>query len=44
LSDVPCQWSCRVLGPEIERPLSIEFDGNTYYLGLADGTVLAATD
>ena len=36
-------WSCRALGPEIERPLSVEYDGNSYYLGLADGTVLAAT-
>jgi len=36
-------WSCLNLGPEIERPLSVEYDGNSYYLGLADGTVLAAT-
>ncbi|NQT13484.1 MAG: hypothetical protein HQ582_12085 [Planctomycetes bacterium] len=36
-------WSRRALGPEIERPLSVECDGNAYYLGLADGTVLAAT-
>ncbi len=36
-------WSCRALGPEIERPLSVEYDGKSYYLGLADGTVLAAT-
>ncbi len=36
-------WRCRTLGPEIERPLSVEYDGNSYYLGLADGTVLAAT-
>ena len=36
-------WSRRALGPEIERPLSVEYDGNSYYLGLADGTVLAAT-
>jgi len=36
-------WSYLALGPEIERPLSVEYDGNSYYLGLADGTVLAAT-
>jgi hypothetical protein len=36
-------WSRRALGLEIERPLSVEFDGDSYYLGLADGTVLAAT-
>jgi len=36
-------WIFRVVGPEIDRPLSVEFDGKTYYLGLANGTVLAAT-
>ena len=36
-------WSRYDLGPEIKRPLSVEYDGNTYYLGLTDGTVLAAT-
>jgi len=36
-------WNCCTLGPEIERPLSVEYDGDSYYLGLADGTVLAAT-
>jgi len=36
-------WTCRDLGPDIERPLSIEYDGTSYYLGLTDGTVLAAT-
>jgi len=36
-------WTYRTLGPEIERPLSIEYDGTSYYLGLADGAVLAAT-
>ena len=35
-------WSCLALGPEIERPLSVEYDGDYYYLGLADGTVLSA--
>ncbi len=37
------QWNSHILGPKIERPLSVEYDGNSYYLGLADGTVLAAT-
>jgi len=36
-------WICRVLGSETEQPLCVEFDGKSYYLGLADGTVLAAT-
>jgi len=36
------QWSSHVLGPEIEQPLSVEYDGNSYYLGLADGTILTA--
>jgi len=36
-------WTYRDLGPDIKRPLSIECDGTSYYLGLADGTVLAAT-
>lgn len=36
-------WSYRALGSGIERPLSVEYDGASYYLGLADGTVLAAT-
>ena len=36
-------WSFRTLAPEVERPLSVEFDGHSYYLGLADGTVSAAT-
>jgi len=35
------QWSYRAVGPEIEGPLSVEYDGKSYYLGLADGTVLA---
>jgi hypothetical protein len=35
-------WSTHPLGLKIERPLSVEFDGKSYYLGLADGTVLAA--
>lgn len=37
------QWRSHVLEPKIERPLSVECDGKSYYLGLADGTVLAAT-
>lgn len=37
------QWSFRGLGPEIKQPMSVEYDGNAYYVGLADGTVLAAT-
>ena len=36
-------WTHRDLAPDIKRPLSIEYDGTSYYLGLADGTVLAAT-
>ncbi len=36
-------WSYLALGPEIDRPLSVEYDGKSYYLGLTDGTVLAAT-
>ena len=36
-------WSNHVIGPEIERPLSVEFDGKSYYLGLSDGTLLTAT-
>ena len=37
------RWSYHALGPEIKQPLSVEYDGNSYYLGLANGTVLAAT-
>ncbi len=37
------EWSFRELGPEVQEPLSVEYDGDSYYLGLADGTVLAAT-
>ena len=36
-------WSNDIIGPEIERPLSVECDGKSYYLGLSDGTVLTAT-
>jgi len=36
-------WSCRALGPEIDGPLSVEYGGTSYYLGLTDGTVLAGT-
>jgi len=35
-------WKNHVLGPEIKEPLSVEFDGNSYYLGLTDGTILTA--
>jgi len=35
-------WTYRGIGAEIEQPLSIECDGTSYFLGLADGTVLAA--
>jgi len=35
-------WSSHILGPKIKRPLSVEFDGKSYYLGLADGTILTA--
>ncbi|MBT6155602.1 MAG: hypothetical protein HOH82_13165, partial [Planctomycetaceae bacterium] len=35
-------WSTHPLDPKIERPLSVEFDGKSYYLGLTDGTILAA--
>jgi len=35
-------WNSYVLGLEIEQPLSVEFDGKSYYLGLADGTVWTA--
>lgn len=24
-------WSCRALGPEVEQPLSVECDGNSYW-------------
>ena len=37
------KWSFRELGPEVREPLSVEYDGTSYYLGLADGRVLAAT-
>ena len=36
------QWRSHILGPKIKRPLSVEYDGNSYYLGLADGTVMTA--
>ena len=32
-----------VISPEIDRPLSVEFDGARYYLGLSNGSVLTAT-
>ena len=35
-------WKSHILDPKIERPLSVEYDGKFYYLGLADGTVLSA--
>lgn len=36
-------WQSYILGPNIGQPLSVEYDGSSYYLGLADGTVLIAT-
>ena len=35
-------WNSHILSTEIERPLSVEHDGNSYYLGLASGMVLAS--
>jgi hypothetical protein len=35
-------WSSHTLDPKIEQPLAVEYDGKSYYLGLADGTILAA--
>ena len=36
-------WTNHVIDPEVKQPLSVEFDGTSYYLGLSDGTVLTAT-
>lgn len=37
-------WNSHALSPEIKQPLSVEYDGKSYYLGLADGTVLVTTE
>lgn len=36
------RWKSQLVGPNIEQPLSVEYDGHSYYLGLTDGTVLAS--
>ncbi|MCA9031708.1 MAG: hypothetical protein KDA66_12920, partial [Planctomycetaceae bacterium] len=36
-------WTNHVIDPEVKQPLSVEFDGTSYYLGLSDGTIWTAT-
>jgi hypothetical protein len=36
------QWKTHPIAPQFKQPLSVEYADGTYYLGLTDGTVLAA--